>query len=144
MHGAGCRNPSNKGDPLMLCDRCPRNGRLISQFVYPALPRSGILQPWVFRYHLCRWHLAAWNRTRPQNQKKIEPIEWRSDNELLAGRCLTHIAKTAPTARLTSTKTTATQHILKKDHFFSGLLGRSGTYLYVRTFSKDKGWPKHD
>ena len=39
--------------------------------------------PWVFRYYLCRWHRAAWNRTRLEGQKKMTVLEYRPDSELL-------------------------------------------------------------
>ena len=39
--------------------------------------------PWVFRYWLCRWHRAAWNRNRLANRKRVAVIDFVPDDELI-------------------------------------------------------------
>lgn len=64
----------------MTCDMCNRPGQLVCQSVHP-----GADGPWVFRYYLCRWHRAGWNRTRLENQRKIVVREYVDDATLLGG-----------------------------------------------------------
>lgn len=66
------------------CGQCSRPGDLVCQFAQPATPHSGINAPWVFRYYLCRWHRAAWNRTRLPNQKKMTVQQLQPDAAVLA------------------------------------------------------------
>lgn len=66
---------------INICDApgCARPGKLVQQFV-----ASGIGQePFVFRHYACQWHLAAQNRYRLKNQRKLFPIEHKPDAELL-------------------------------------------------------------
>jgi|GEM_PF-3491937 len=73
------------------CELCNRAGQLVCQTVepkpanskldkYPQDPRG----PWVFRYWLCRWHRAAWNRTRMDSQRKMTVLEYVDDATMLA------------------------------------------------------------
>ena len=57
---------------------CKREGKLVQQFVH-FVNRD----PFVFRHYLCRYHLASYNRYRLKNQRKLIPIEYVEDSELL-------------------------------------------------------------
>ena len=70
-----------------ICERCTRVGRLVQQ---KAVRATGIVPPSsrfpmvVFtRLYLCRYHLAAWNRTRSPRQKKLKAIEYVENEDLL-------------------------------------------------------------
>ena len=66
------------------CEKCDRPGKLICQTPMPAQPLHGIPNPWVFRYYLCRWHLAADNRWRKQHQQlKTSVLRKLEDHEVL-------------------------------------------------------------
>lgn len=63
------------------CEHCSRDGQLVVQDVL-RLAATGP-NPWVFRYWLCRWHRASWNRRRMAEQKKLSIVEFVPDEELL-------------------------------------------------------------
>jgi len=68
------------------CEKCNREGQLVSQTVQPPLEmkRGEAPVPWVFRYYLCRWHRAGWNRTRMDGQRKLTVLDYVDDETLLA------------------------------------------------------------
>ena len=68
------------------CELCSRDGQLVCQSVKhnPTNPAS----PWVFRYYLCRWHRAAWNRQRIDCQRKMTVLEYVDDKTLLANSAM--------------------------------------------------------
>lgn len=69
------------------CDQCSRPGKLVSQHVIPRKCTGWnqyVDEPWVFRYWMCQWHLAAWNRKRMTGQKKMLVLQWKPDEEVLA------------------------------------------------------------
>jgi hypothetical protein len=68
------------------CEKCNRPGQLVQQFGNPAHPSMGIPAPWVFRYYLCRWHRAAWNRNKMPSQCKMKVIQYKPDNEVLTDK----------------------------------------------------------
>lgn len=77
------------------CNLCARDGELVCQAVEtkpvnsnPAKYHSDPAGPWVFRYYLCRWHRAAWNRTRMDCQRKVTVLEYVDDATLLANAAL--------------------------------------------------------
>jgi len=65
--------------PNKQCDLCTKPGQLVFQ----AVENSGPPRPWVFRYHLCRWHRAA---SRNLDGKRVgrPVISYVPDSELLA------------------------------------------------------------
>jgi hypothetical protein len=74
------------GSAIRRCEKCNREGQLVDQAAQPGSkhgPPSMHYAPWVFRYYLCRWDRAAWNRTRLDGQKKMTVLEYRPDSELL-------------------------------------------------------------
>ena len=50
------------------CNNCWRPGLLVSQHVtprqYDERTKTYVDKPWVFRFYLCRWHIAAENRRK--------------------------------------------------------------------------------
>jgi hypothetical protein len=63
------------------CDKCNKDGELVAQFRCGANKRVGIMEPWVFRYYLCRWHRAGENRKN--KEKVLVPIEFIPDEKIL-------------------------------------------------------------
>lgn len=68
-----------------MCDKCNRPGDIVTQVVCGPNKHCGIDEPFVFRYRLCRWHRAGWNRTLLPGQKKMVVVDYVPDRELLAG-----------------------------------------------------------
>ncbi len=64
------------------CEKCNREGQLVAQEAQPGSMGRAI-GGWVFRYYLCRWHRAAWNRTRFEWQVRMIVLDYRPDSELL-------------------------------------------------------------
>lgn len=73
------------------CERCSRPEILVCQHVIPnkhsAPDKAFRFEPWVFRYHLCRYHLAAENN--PKNRRKVGGkkqvrLVWKTDSEVIA------------------------------------------------------------
>jgi hypothetical protein len=59
------------------CSECDRPGKLVIQ------ERAGIPDdPFVFRYYLCPWHLAASNREIVKwSRRPLEYIDFKPDSE---------------------------------------------------------------
>lgn len=72
---------------------CARQGDLVMQTVEPPLEmkRCEKPMPWVFRYYLCRWHRAAYNRNRLRHCKKAEVVDYVPDEILLPNKLLNDI-----------------------------------------------------
>ena len=67
------------------CNNCYRAGKLVSQFGNPANSRAGMGSPWVFRFYLCQWHLAAWNRNAAATgSKPLSVLQFKPDNEVIS------------------------------------------------------------
>lgn len=76
----------NDETPRTICEKCERRGELVCQDPNPGKnygPESLQYPPFVFRYYLCRWHRAAWNRHRMRGQKKMKVLAPISDAVLL-------------------------------------------------------------
>ena len=76
-----------------VCDQgCSRPGDLVCQDAMPARkygPPGMQYDAWVFRYYLCRWHRAAWNKKKMPTQKKMTVLAHKPDAEVLANVRLT-------------------------------------------------------
>lgn len=51
-----------ESDARGRCNQCGRDSPIRIRDTYPPMPHLGIHEPWIFRFYLCRWHLAAENR----------------------------------------------------------------------------------
>lgn len=62
---------------LRKCDICSKPGYLVAQYVHEVKRLN--IEPYVFRYHLCKYHLASNNRW----QSKLEVVQYIEDDVLL-------------------------------------------------------------
>lgn len=66
------------------CDKCNRSGDIVAQFVIGPNKHIGIDEEFVFRYRLCRWHRAGWNRrAKLLGQQKMVALDYIEDSQLL-------------------------------------------------------------
>lgn len=73
-----------------FCERCARTGILVCQYVIPnewsESDKAFRFAPWVFRYYLCRYHMAAENRPKSWRKvggKKRVRLLWKPDAEVI-------------------------------------------------------------